>query len=308
MHDDELVVTDDVVRALIERQLPRFSALQLTRLPGSGSSNVLFRLGEELLVRLPCQPGGSSAIDKEANYVPPLMSSISVQLPVIVAVGEPDLDYPERWSVLRWIAGQTPAAPVSPSQEASDLALDLAAVVAELRAVVVPRAALADPALSSYRGGPIRDIHSGIRQYLTDCRAISDLDLDLDACDRFWTETMSVPEPASESAPRWIHADLLAENVLVRGGRLAAILDFGGLALGDPSVDLIGAWELFGAEDRAVFRSTLGIDDAEWARGRAWAFAIAIMTFPYYWHTLPQRCARRLGMVRAVLDDHATNP
>ncbi len=83
---------------------------------------------------------------------------------------------------------------------------------------------------------------------------------------------------------------------------------FGGLALGDPSVDQIAAWEMLSVDDRAVFRSRLDIDDAEWARGRAWAFAIAVMTFPYYWHTLPQRCAHRLGMVRAVLDDHAANP
>ncbi|MDQ2796546.1 MAG: aminoglycoside phosphotransferase family protein [Actinomycetota bacterium] len=308
MHDDELVVTDDVVRALIDRQLPRFSALPLTRLPSSGSSNVLSRLGDDLLVRLPRQPGGSSAIDKEAKYLPLIASAISVQLPVIVAVGEPDLDYPERWSVLRWINGQTPVAPVPPGPDATGLALDLAAVVAELRAAVVPRAAHADPALSSYRGGPIRAIDTGVRQYLAGCRALGDLQLDFDACDRFWTEAMSVPEPPSDSAPRWIHADLLAENVLLRGGRLAAILDFGGLALGDPSVDLIAAWELLNAEDRAIFRSTLDIDDAEWERGRAWAFAIAVMTFPYYWHTLTQRCAHRLGMVHAVLHDHATEP
>lgn len=308
MHDDELVVTDDMVRELIDRQFPRFSALQLTRLPTSGSSNVLFRLGDELLVRLPREPGGSFTIDKEANYLPLLTSSISVQLPVIVAIGEPDVDYPERWSVVRWIDGQTPAVPVSPGPDATRLTLDLAEMVAELHSTVVPRAAHADPALSSYRGGPIGAMDTDIRQYLTDCRAIPDLQLDLDACDRFWTEVMSVPEPPSESAPRWIHADLLAENVLLRGGRLGAVLDFGGLALGDPSVDLIVAWELLSADDRAVFRSTLDIDDAAWAQGRAWAFAIAVMTFPYYWHTLPQRCAHRLGMVRAVLDDHATNP
>lgn len=187
------------------------------------------------------------------------------------------------------------------------LALDLAAVVAELRSAAVPPAAHADPALDSYRCGPLRAIDSGIRQYLHNCRAIPELGLDLDACDRFWTEAMSVAEPPHDSALRWVHGDLLAENLLLGDVRLAAILDFGGLALGDPCVDLIAAWELLSVDDRALFWSTLDIDHAEWARGRAWAFAIAVMTFPYYWRTLPRRCAHRLGMVHAVLDDHAAN-
>lgn len=119
MHEDELAVTGNLVRELINRQFPNLSALQLTRLPASGSSNVLFRLGDELLVRLPRERGGSSTIDKESNYLPLLAASISVQLPVIVTVGEPDSDYPERWSVVRWIYGQTPAAPLAPGPDAA---------------------------------------------------------------------------------------------------------------------------------------------------------------------------------------------
>ncbi|MDQ6936209.1 MAG: phosphotransferase [Actinomycetota bacterium] len=134
--------------------------------------------------------------------------------------------------------------------------------MAELHAVSVPPAARADPALRWYRAGPLRAIDADIHQYLADCRAIPDLPLDLDACDRFWDTAMNLPDPPSDSRPRWIHTDLLAENVLVRNGRLAPVLDFGALALGHPSVDLIAAWELLGANDRDVFRSTLGVDAA----------------------------------------------
>lgn len=100
-----------------------------------------------------------------------------------------------------------------------------------------------------------------------------------------------LPDPPTNTRPRWIHTDLLAENNLIRHGRLAAVLDFGALAIGHPSVDQIGAWELLGARDRDVFRSTLNVDGGDWVWGRAWAFAIAVMTFPYYWHTMPTRCA-----------------
>ncbi len=87
LHEDELTVSDDVVRGLVDEQLPRFAGLELSRLPASGSTNVLFRLGDELLVRLPRQPAGSATIDKEAKYLPLIASSMSVPLPSVVAVG-----------------------------------------------------------------------------------------------------------------------------------------------------------------------------------------------------------------------------
>lgn len=304
MHSDELVVTAATVRSLVDSQLPHLAGLTLARLPVSGSSNALFRLGDELLVRLPRQPGGSTIIAKEAEYLPLIASSIPVLLPEVVALGAPDLGYPERWSVVRWIDGQLPAVPVPPRPQATLLALDLAEAVGGLRSAVVPVAALGDSTLRSYRARPVRAVDTDVRQYLSDCRAVPDLPLDLDACEKFWTDAVNLPEPPSDRPAGWVHGDLLAENLLLREGRLAAVLDFGALAVGEPSVDLIGAWELFGPADRAVFRDALGIDDAEWARGRAWAFAIAVMTFPYYWRTMPQRCAHRLVMARAVLSDH----
>lgn len=307
LHEDELVVSGELVRRLVDEQMPGFAELELRRLPASGSTNVLFRLGTELLVRLPRQPGGSITVDKEIRYLPLIGSSVSVRVPTVVAVGEPDRGYPERWSVVRWIDGEHPSVPAPPGPEGSRLAGDLARMVRELHSVPVSPAARADSALSWYRAGPLRALDAGLRGHLAGCRAISGLPLDLDACDRFWDEAMRLPDPPRDSRPRWIHTDLVAENVLLRRGRLAAVLDFGALALGHASVDLIAAWELLGPRDRDVFRSALDVDDAEWARGRAWAFAIAMMTFPYYWETMPRRCAHRLVMAQAVLDDHAAD-
>ena len=113
---------------------------------------------------------------------------------------------------------------------------------------------------------------------------------------------MAVPDAAPTPAS-WLHSDLTAENVLVQDGRLAAVLDLGALAVGDPTADLIAAWDLLGPTSRAVFREQAGIDDATWARGRGWALALALITFPYYWRTMPERCASRLTLARAVLAD-----
>lgn len=105
--------------------------------------------------------------------------------------------------------------------------------------------------------------------------------------------------------PRWLHGDLFPENLLLHEGRLAAVLDFDVLSVGDPTVDLVVAWALLDPPGRQVFRSVLGVDKPTWLRGRAWALAIALMTLPYYWHTMPERCSVAIAMAHAVLSDAA---
>ncbi len=304
LHEDEIEIDLPLVRALVDRALPDLAGRLLRPLDASGSSNALFRLGDDLLVRLPRQPGGSETIAKEARWLPYVAPALPVAVPRIVAVGEPDLGYPERWSVVCWIDGGVPTVPVGPGVAAGELARDLAGVVGALGGLAVPPDALTDPALRWYRGEPLAAMDATTRQYLADCRRLPGLDLDLDACLRLWEAAIALT-CAGEAVARWFHGDLLAENLLLREGRLAAVLDFGGLSVGDPTVDLIVGWEVLDPSGREVFRSILGVDEVTWLRGRAWALAIAVMTFPYYWHTMPDRCAARLAMARAVLADAA---
>jgi aminoglycoside phosphotransferase (APT) family kinase protein len=309
LHNDELLIDLSLVRALLDRALPEYASLPLSRLRASGSTNALFRLGDELLVRLPRQPGGTATIEKEARWLPQIGPLLPVSVPEVVAVGEPDLGYLERWSVVRWLEGDVPtvadpASRAGPTRPA--LALDLAAVVTSLRDIQVPDSALVDPQLRSYRGAPLQSMDDATRGNLAACRDVSALDLDLDAALRVWEEAMALPETGSGSEPGWYHGDLMAENLLVRGGRLTAVLDFGVLAVGDPTIDLIAAWEVLDPAARDVFRRAVGADETSWLRGRAWALSLALMTFPYYWSTMPDRCASRLAVVRSVLADAAS--
>ena len=231
-------------------------------------------------------------------------------MPEVVAIGEPDLGYPERWSVVRWLEGDVPTVADPASHAASmrlGLARDLAAVVTALRDIEVPHSARADPQLRWCRGAPLGSMDDTTRQGVEACRDISGLDLDLDAALRIWEKTMALPETGPGSTPRWYHGDLLAENLLVRDGRLAAVLDFGGLAVGDPTVDLVVAWEVLDPASREVFRHAVGVDETTWLRGKAWALSLALMTFPYYWTTMPDRCASRLAVARSVLADTASS-
>lgn len=305
LHEDEIEIDLPLVRALVDRALPNLAGRPLRALHASGSSNALFRLGDDLLVRLPRQPGGAEAIAKEARWLPHVAPALPVSVPRVVAVGEPDVGYPERWSVVCWLDGQAPRVPAGP-EEAVGLARGLAEVVASLGRLTVAADALDDPALRSYRGEPLTAMDAATRAYLADCRKLPGLDLDIDACLHVWEAAMALTGADQVISPRWLHGDLLAENLLVRNGELVAVLDFGGLAVGDPTVDLVVAWELLDRPGRDLFRSLVGVDEATWLRGRAWALAIAAMTFPYYWDTMPERCAARLAMARAVLADAAT--
>lgn len=134
------------------------------------------------------------------------------------------------------------------------------------------------------------------------CRALGDFGYDLDVAERLWDEAMRLPGAKDRPAPRWYHGDLTAENLLVRGDRLGAVLDFGALSVGDPAVDLVVAWEVLDQPSREIFRKNLGVDDATWLRGRAWALSLTFMIW-YYWATMPQRRARSIAVGRNVLAD-----
>jgi len=301
LHDDELPIDEPLVRSLLAASCPAYAGLPLRRLDASGSSNALFRLGDDLLVRLPRQPGGTSTIENEQRWLPYVAASLPVPVPEVLAVGGPGFGYPERWSVMRWLEGEVPTGPTRGEAPRSALARDLASAVTTLRGLPVPDQAATDPGLRWYRGEPLARMDASTRRAIAECGAIDGLDLDLDACLAMWEATMRLPGVSDSVPPRWHHADLVAENLLVRDGRLAGVLDFGGLAVGDPTVDLAVAWDVLDPVAGGIFRDLVDVDEATWLRGRGWALALGLMTFPYYWSTLPGRCAQRLAMTRAVL-------
>ncbi len=305
LHDDEIPIDVALVRSLVGRVMPEYAELSLSRLASSGSTNALFRLGADLLVRLPRQPGGSATISKEATWLPVLGPLLPVCVPEVVAVFEPDLGYPERWSVVRWIEGSHPAVvgpdtSVDPRRE--NLAVELVLVLDSLRQAEVPAGATYDSDLQSYRGQPLVTMDEATRENIVRCRALADFDLDLGAAEQIWTGAMKLPGAADRAAQRWYHGDLAAENLLVRNGSLAAVLDFGGLSVGDPTVDLVVAWEVLDPPARELFRRRIGVDDATWLRGRAWALAITVMIW-YYWTTMPERRSRCMAVGRNILAD-----
>jgi aminoglycoside phosphotransferase (APT) family kinase protein len=288
MHDDQVDVTVDDVRRLLADQHPQWADLPLGPVAESGTDHALFRVGDDLVARMPVIGWADGQAEAEAAWLPGLAPSLGVAVSVPVALGRPDEHYPFRWSVNPWLPGER----LDPATvDRGQLARDLARFVIDLRGCDTTGA----PRATS-RGLPLdrpeRDLHT--RRSLA---AAADL-VDAAAALAVWEEAQRTT-PWS-GPPTWFHGDLTAGNLLVREGRLCAVLDWGP-ATGDPAVELAAAYQLFDPASRAVLREAVGDDDAAWARARGWAVSIAAMEIPYYRDTRPEFAARSVRAIESVL-------
>jgi aminoglycoside phosphotransferase (APT) family kinase protein len=296
MHPDEIPTSLDLVRRLVAAQFPPWADLPIERIASGGTVNAIYRLGDELYVRLPLREAGASQIKKEHHWLPRLAPHLPLDIPVPLAPGEPTDGYPAAWAIYPWLPGDL----AFPGQltNLSEAARSLAAFIAALRANDTTGAPI--PGAHNYgRGVPLATRDDYTRDAIARAQAL----VDTAAVTAAWDTDSTAG--AYEGTPVWVHGDLQPANLLAVDGRLSAVIDWGALGIGDPAVDLLAAWNLFSSESRDVFRDALEVDDATWARGRAWALSTAIVALPYYIDTNPAMVHLSRTMLDAVLADHA---
>lgn len=291
MRPDERALDAGDVSRLIAGQFPRWAGLPVARLRSSGTENAMFRLGDELVVRLPRHPGAVDDVAHELRWLPRLGPLLPVSTPEPLGVGAPGEGFPWPWSVYRWLDGSNPV--VDALDDPESLARDLAAFITALRRV--------DPgdAPVGCRGVPLASRDGLTREAVAQLAGR----VDTDAVTALWEEALRVPEHTG--APVWAHGDLSPGNVLTAGGRLSAVIDFGTVGVGDPAVDLIVAWNLLPARVRGVFREAVGADEAQWARGRGWALSISLIQLPFYWRTNPPLAENSRHVIKEILAERA---
>lgn len=285
-------VDEDRVRRLIDRQFPRWAGLAVQRLPSGGTVNAMFRLGDDMVVRLPLTEGGVDDVALEREWLPRLGPRLPMAVPEVLGAGEPAKGCPWPWSVYRWLPGEPPQA--GESSDPAPLARDLARFVTAMRSITLPGAPQA------HRGGPFTSLDEATRAAIEELRGIPEEDVDCDAVAAVWEDALRAP--AWDGSPVWLHADLMPGNLLVDdAGRLTAVIDFGCTGMGDPACDLFPAWNLLPPDAREVFRKALGVDDATWIRGRARTLSQALIALPYYRRTNSSMADNARHVIRSVL-------
>ena len=269
MHDDEVHTDAALVAGLVGAQFPEWASLPVEPVASNGTDNAMYRLGDDLSVRMPRIHWAVDPVVREFEWLPRIAPALPFAAPVPAALGAPGDGFPWPWTVCRWIDGVHPVA--GAVEQAERLATDLAAFVLAMRAL--------DPVGAPTTAWP-RPLHEEDELVRTNLATLGEeLRPVRDDVVAVWEAALAAPHATAHT---WIHGDLSPGNLLLRQGELVGVLDFSAMGLGDPASDLRVAWNLLPAAAREAFRRGVDADDATWARARGWVLLQALAQLPYY--------------------------
>ncbi len=267
MNSQRVIIDTSLARRLIASQFPQWKTLSISPIATSGWDNRTFHLGKNMSIRLPSAADYELQVEKEHQWLPQLAPRLPLSIPIPLAMGKPEHGYPWKWSIYQWLDGETVAS--ARIENLSELAIDLANFLTALQKI-------------DTTGGPSPGLHSFFRGgslsvYDRETRhSISSLKnkIDVAMATKVWEAALST---SWKSPPVWVHGDISAGNLLVRNGKLSAVIDFGQLAIGDPACDLVINWTLFHGKSRELFQKMLPLDQGTWARAHGWVLWKALV-------------------------------
>jgi aminoglycoside phosphotransferase (APT) family kinase protein len=281
-----------LARRLVDTQFPQWAGLPLRLVDPAGSDHVIYRLGEELSVRLPRHEGAIGQARKELEWLPRLAPCLPLAVPVPLGVGAPAFGYPWSWAVSRWLEGEAASA------EALGDSPQAAVQLGEFLLAMQRFAPAEIPALTAREDLRVQPLAERDQATRTAIAATSGV-FDAGALTKLWDEALNAPE--WDRPPVWVHGDFHTGNLLTVDGRLSAVIDFERLGIGDPSCDLMVAFTLLSDRSRAAFRETLDVDDATWSRGRGWALTGGVIAYASYGAVNPRVAAQTTRQITAAL-------
>lgn len=294
-------ITTELVQQLINSQFPEFKNLEIKPVAVSGWDNRTFHLGKKMLVRLPSGERYAAKVDKEQLWLPKLAPSLPLSIPTPINLGKPGCGYHHKWSIYNWIEGETLAAAGVNNWDM--LANNLANFLIALQKIETKDGPLAG-AHNFYRGGSLSVYNQETREAIN----ILSNKIDVTSITKMWEDALATNWT---KPPVWVHGDISPGNLLVKDGKLSAVIDFGGIGVGDPACDLAIAWTKFSPHTREVFRSALNIDHGTWIRGRAWALWKALIVAAGLTDTNTieyEQCWNTLNAIFAEMEDSVISP
>lgn len=268
----EIQISHDLIDSLLKEFVPELVGEPI-EFVASGWDNEIHRVGKDHAVRLPRRKEGAPLLEHEQRWLPELAEALPLSIPVPIHAGRPAFGFPWHWSIVPWIEG-IPLAH-SPALDSKTL---IGQLTSFLSALHIPAPAIAP--VNLHRGGPLEERTQIVADRIDNIEPLLyELGLEIEQIKSLWAELVETPAWGDE--PTWLHGDLHPMNVLVRGGRVAGVIDFGDITSGDPATDLAIAWMMLDEEtDRNSFRQLSAvngrsIDVHTWKRARAWALSHA---------------------------------
>jgi aminoglycoside phosphotransferase (APT) family kinase protein len=287
-------INESLARKLVVTQFPQWADLPIKSVKFGGWDNRTFRLGEKMSLRLPSAAPYAAQVEKEQHWLPKLAPFLPLPIPTPLAMGNPDKNYPWHWSIYQWIEGEN--ATIESIEDLQEFAITLAHFLAALQNID----SAGGPKLGRhnfFRGGSLNIYDAETRTALI---ALSGK-IDTDLATEVWEGAI---RSKWHSKPVWLHGDVAPSNLLVKNGRLNAIIDFGCSGVGDPACDLTIAWTLFSGASREAFFTALPLDGATWARARGWALWKALITLAETIETDIHKSKNAKYRINEVLEDY----
>jgi aminoglycoside phosphotransferase (APT) family kinase protein len=268
----EIEVTEDLVRRLLETQHPdlahQYRAHPDLQFVDAGWDNYMFRLGQDLCVRLPRRGAAAGLILNEQAFLPHLTPMLPLPIPSPIRVGQPDAFYPWHWSIVPWLEGESAnISPPHPSQ-----ALVLATFLKALHSPVSLTTSMTPP-INPFRGVPLQERAPFVEPRLKSLQDVSrGVTPEIFA---LWNQALSAPQ-STETV--WLHGDLHPRNILVHhgknSGKISGVIDWGDITAGDPATDLAALWMLFDpSPERDAAIAFYNPSPSTIARAKGWAIA-----------------------------------
>jgi aminoglycoside phosphotransferase (APT) family kinase protein len=256
-------ITLELAKKLIATQFPKYADLTVTEVEQQGHDNRTYRIGDDMLIRMPTAESYALKVPKEQELLPKLAKHLSIAIPAPIKMGKSSYDYPYPFSIYRWLEGRSANHVTLDEQSLENLAFELATFLKELQAIIDVEGP--GPAQHNwYRGDHVSVYDEGAREQIAKLADIIDgssaLELWERACATKWNKE-----------PIWIHGDFAVGNILIKDNKLSGVIDFGGTAMGDPACDLVIAWTYLSGKARDIFIRAMDLDEDAWLRARAWA-------------------------------------
>lgn len=260
---NEIKITTDLASKLISEQFPEFAHLKIKSVAEQGHDNRTYRLGNDMLIRMPTEESYALKVPKEQMLLPKLAPYLSIHIPVPIKMGVPSQSYPYPFSIYKWLEGTSINLLKLDTEMLEQLAFDLAKFLKEMQNID----SVEGPSPGQHnwwRGDHVSVYDKGAREQISQLSGMINVQHAVDlwekACKTKW-----------DNPPVWIHGDFAVGNMLIHNGKLSAVIDFGGMSLGDPACDLVIAWTYLSENSREIFINEMRLDQNTWLRARAWA-------------------------------------